>query len=216
MLPRAVGSGGTGLDIVQARVSKYNLDTTMATWPAGVTVEEGAGISLQWLGDYQLSRTLYPTALQSAGGNTNNINTTQATISTAPYSWPTTTVSSLALLPALDKTASSRWLDFYGSGYGSSASENFGVISEITSDDNYYYLKIIVGGVFQCRVIAYADGGSRLLGPPPRGGSDEIKALWRPYLMASPAGPGRILSVGNFFKLGTTDWPRVYEAIVRL
>lgn len=216
MLPRAVGTGGTGLDIVQARILKASLDAEIATWPAGAVFEPGAAIALTWISNYTLSRTLYPTALQSAGGNTNNLNTTQAVISTAPFTWPTTAVTSLSLLPALDKTASSRWLDFYGTGYGNEAAETFGVISDISNDDSHYFVKVIVGGVFQCRVVAYSDSGNRVLGPPPRGGSDEIKAMWRPYLMTSPAGPGRILSVGNCYKLGATDWPRVYEAIVRL
>lgn len=211
-LPRAVGSGGGGLDIVSGRLRKTTLDTAMATWPAGVTLGVGHAVSLSSNYASESSRTLYPADLQVSLGNTTNINTALTSITTASLTWPSTAVSSVSLLPELEKTTSSRWLDLSSIG---STGETFGVISSIESDATYYYVKLIVGGVFLCRLIAYGIG-TRVVGPPPYSGSAEIKSVWRPYPMMSAAGAARIISFGSYYQVGSQPWPRIYEAIVRL
>jgi hypothetical protein len=210
MLPRAVGTGG-GLDKIRVRCVKSTLDAEMATWPSGVTLELGSAVPLSSNSSTQYT-SLWPdvSQLSQQYGTTGAI-TASFSITTAP-NYGSFASPPLEYIPSLTQSAASRWVELRP-GFDS-MSDVFGVISDITSDDSHYFITLIVGGTFQCRVISYAPG-TRVLGPPPYVGSAELKALWQPLPLMSTAGQGRIIATGSYVQLGASSYPRVYDAIVR-
>jgi hypothetical protein len=107
-----------------------------------------------------------------------------------------------------------QWIDIPDAGM---ASEQFGVIESISKDEvnGVCFARLIVGGVFMCRAIAWAPA-DRLMGPPPVPAQQTALPLWRPYATMAPAGSASVLAVGAWYRLGANPWPRVYECLVRM
>ena len=103
-------------------------------------------------------------------------------------------------------------------------SESFGVVAGIndtkpeSATQGDYVLTVIVAGVFRCIVYSFGTG-ARISGafPIPPQNSDFPPALWRPYPVVAAAGVGDLIATGAYYKLDTTaQWPRLYEAVIRL
>jgi hypothetical protein len=103
-------------------------------------------------------------------------------------------------------------------------SESFGVVSSIGETtpevpaDADYILTLVVGGVFRCLVYSFG-AGTRVSGafPIPPQNSDFPPSLWRPYPVVAAAGTGSLLATGAYYKLDEeSEWPRLYEAVIRL
>lgn len=127
--------------------------------------------------------------------------------------------STLDDIPTLD--ASPTWLDsglfeFNTFNWGS---DLFGVIAGVLKgnqpSDNYFYVRMIVGGVFSCRCLAFAKT-DRLIAPVPVPASNEVNPMWYPYPVAAPAGTAKILAYGNYWKITSNDWPRIYQVLVQM
>jgi hypothetical protein len=100
-------------------------------------------------------------------------------------------------------------------------SERFGVITDVSvapateNTPERYMMKMAVGGVFTCRCLAFALT-TRLIGPVSVPGNPDVRPLWYPYPVASPAGSVRVLAYGNYVRLTNNAWPRIYEVMVRM
>lgn len=109
---------------------------------------------------------------------------------------------------------STQWMDIPDIGM---ANEQFGIVESINRDEenNLCFARLIVGGVFMCRAIAWAPA-DRLMGPPPVPAQEAARQLWRPYATMAPVGPASVIATGAWYRLGANPWPRVYECLVRL
>ena len=105
-------------------------------------------------------------------------------------------------------------------------SESFGVVAgiNITTPDptkpneGDYVLTLIVAGVFRCIVYSFG-AGARISGafPIPPMNGDFPPALWRPYPVVATAGVGDLIATGAYYRLdATSQWPRLYEAVIKL
>jgi len=94
-------------------------------------------------------------------------------------------------------------------------SEHFGVIQSVSEDESYYNLTLVIGGVFVCRCLSFAIS-DRLAGPAGIPVNENIKPLWYPYPVMSPAGSAKVLAVGNYWKPTGNEWPRIYEVLVSM
>lgn len=127
--------------------------------------------------------------------------------------------SSLDDIPTFD--SSPAWLDsglfeFNTFNWGG---ESFGVIAGVLKgqlpSDNFFYVRMIVGGIFSCRCLAFAKT-DRLIAPVPVPASTEVNPMWYPYPVAAPAGTARVLAYGNYWKITSNDWPRIYQVLVQM
>jgi hypothetical protein len=98
-------------------------------------------------------------------------------------------------------------------------SEYFGIVESITSNEEtgFTELTLAVSGVITCYVYAFTLD-RRLTGAVSIPAANAVfpKSLWRPFATTSPAGSAYVLAFGNFIRLTSAQWPRVYEALVRL
>ena len=99
--------------------------------------------------------------------------------------------------------------------------ERFGIITNVAVEPATeetparYVMRMAVGGVFVCRCLAFALS-TRLIGPVSVPGNPDVRSLWYPYPVTSPVGSVRVLAYGNYVKLTSNDWPRIYEVMVRM
>lgn len=120
-------------------------------------------------------------------------------------------------LPVLG--AAAKTIDVGGLGF---ASESFGIVCGVDGDATHWFLRVIVRGIVTIRVVGYAMG-DRVLGPPPCPPSSgsfaapALRSVWEPYAMMAPAGRAEILAIGGVYQMiAGKEWPRLYEAIVKI
>lgn len=98
-------------------------------------------------------------------------------------------------------------------------SDNFGVVKSRSEpdDDNKVTLTLIVGGVFSCRVLGFGLS-PRVAGAVPVWDNNDPYPLtaYRPLPVLAPAGNGVVLALGSYWKSSSSEWPRVYEALIRI
>lgn len=170
---------------------------TNVQWPSGMTLSVGHAIGLPQVGTRLALRNTKLTAGNPAEDGSNRV----------------TSENDLAV-----PEAATQWLDVADLGF---AQDQFGVIQSLhtatdaESEIEYYYITAIVGGVFKCRALAMAPG-DRLIGPTGVPSNNGLKPMWRPYAVMAPAGPARVLAVGAWYRLGTENYPRVWECLVSM
>ena len=95
--------------------------------------------------------------------------------------------------------------------------DSFGIVTEISQAEESTVLRLFVAGVITCRVFAFAPS-DRVSGPlpiPPNG-ADTARSLYRCYPTMSVGGIGAVLAVGRYWRVAGAEWPRVYEATIRV
>lgn len=183
---------------ITVRLSKSALDQETASWPSHIPdVPTG--------GKLAIGHAL------SLGQMDDSFNTTMCPFEDEEWNG-STSASDLDSLPQLQPSVVNRFLQRSGVG---GPTESFGIVAAISSDAQYYFVSLIVGGVIVCRCLSFAPGDG-LIGPAPVPTHSSARDVWYPYPLMGPAGSSRVLAVGGFTKITQSDWPRVCEVLVRL
>ena len=183
---------------ITVRLPKSALNQEMASWPShipdaptGGKLAIGHAISLGQMDD-SFNATMCPVEDEQWNGSTSS--------------------SELESLPHLQTSAANRFLQRSSIG---GPTESFGIVAAVSSNDEYYFVSLIVGGVIVCRCLSFAPGDG-LIGPAPVPTNNSARGVWYPYPLMGPAGSSRVLAVGGYTKLTQSQWPRVCEVLVRL
>ncbi len=194
----ALGRDGSPLDTVVVTVANGTFDSFTAEFPAGVTFGVGSALDLTF------GFGLDAAQLESSADRGDPPTTASAF-----------EVDQFAKLDAI--SFQKRAMRITSNTMDYRHSEHWGVVRSLSRGTTTTTMDVIVGGLFSCLVYAFSTD-RRVSGalPIPLAGATFPKTLWRPFPTLSPAGYGYVVAFGSWWRVSDAQWPRVYEALVRL